>query len=244
VLIKEHFDNDEGHKLISRKLKEFGGIIEKLCEIYQVTQFVHQTAQSLTEIYLLTLALKPSTILEIGCGSRSSSLALASAGAELDSDVLLYGVDIAPTPFDKFTEAYFPGMSFCNVIDIKIDATEFEIPDEWERPLLTFYDAHDDDLPGSIVSAHAISNWFPCLSGQVVSVHDFSVFPADSPATPGDIHSMESHFSNRKIIGFKEVVPLVSWMNELKVDFTRPGDELGEMGFQGGDSSLIYFTAP
>ncbi len=244
MLIKERFDNEDGRKIITQKMKKFGEIIERFCDIYQVRPFTHQSVQSLTEMYLLTLVVKPCTILEVGCGSRSSTIALASAGAELEHDCVLYGLDIAPTPFEQFSRINFPNLNFCKVVDIVTDVTQFEIPDDWERPILTLYDAHDDDLPGSIISSYAIKHWFPCLSGQVIALHDFSVFPRDNPTTPDDTHSMEYHFSNRKVIGFKEVPPIMSWMNDMKVDFIRPGDELNEMGFYGGDSSLIYFFAP
>jgi len=244
MLLIQRFDNEDGRNLIAQKMNEFGEILEKLCDIYQIRPFTHQSVQSLTEMYLLTLAVESHTILEIGCGSRSSTIALASAAAELEHDCVLYGLDIAPTPFEQFSRINFPNLNFCKVVDIVTDVTQFEIPDDWERPILTLYDAHDEDILGSVISSHAILNWFPKLSGQVIAMHDFSVFPADDPFAPDNNHVMALHFSNRKIIGFREVTPLVSWMNELKIDFTRPGDELAEMGFKNGDSSLIYFTAP
>jgi hypothetical protein len=233
-----------GKHIIARKRKLFDDIIGKLEDIFDVRPFNQQSAQSLLEMYLLVKATRPKTIIEIGCGTRSSTVALGIAGAELENDCTLYGVDIAPSDFQSFSKTHFPDLSFCRVVDIPTDATKFTIPDSWKRPILMLYDAHDGDIEGSVISTHAVSQWFPKLSGMTVAVHDCSVVPGDWNQPVEKTHRVAQHFSDRKIVGFGEVLTLVDWMNSNRVDFYRPGDELTEMSFDGGGSSLIYFIAP
>lgn len=242
MLILDKYRGDERH-LITQKLHAFQDVIRKLEEIYGVRPFQHQTAQSLTELYLLVLALRPRTIFELGAGSRSSTVALAAASAILRK-CRIYSLDICPTPFKAFADQHFPAVKFGPVTDIQQNAVEFLIPDAWKFPLLMLYDAHDDDVPNSVISSHAIAHWLPRLSGQVVAMHDCSVFPANYTGSFASSYTEAVHFSGRKVVGFAETAPLVAWMNERHVNFCRPGDELQELGFEGHDSSLIYFTVP
>ena len=243
MLILDNYRGD-GRSLITQKLHVFQDVIRKLEEIYGVRPFQHQTAQSLTELYLLVLALQPRTVFELGAGSRSSTLALAAASATLSRECRIFSVDISPIPFKAFVDQHFPGIRFGPVTDIQQNAVNFLIPGRWKFPLLMLYDAHDDDVPNSIISSHAIAHWLPRLSGQVVAMHDCSVFPANYTGSFASSYTEAVHFSGRKVVGFAETAPLVAWMNERQVDFCRPGDELQELGFEGHDSSLIYFTVP
>jgi len=233
-----------GGKLIAERLSAFQDVIRRLEDIYGVRPFNQQTAQSLTELYLLVSAVRPRTILELGAGTRSSTLALAAATARLWRPCIIYSLDISPIPFKPFTKQNFPKLRFGPVIDIQENAVNFMIPASWKRPLFMLYDAHDCDIPGSIISSHAIDNWFPQLSGQVVAVHDCSVFPADYDRTFEEHYTEALHFSGRKVVGFPEVIPLIGWMNHRGVDLCRPGDELKRLGFEAHDSSLVYFVAP
>ena len=242
VLILDKYRGD-GRRLIAERLQAFRSVIRQLEDIYNIRPFPHQTAQSLTELYLLVRALRPRTIFELGAGSRSSTVALAAASATLRK-CRIYSLDICPTPFKGFADQYFPALKFGPVTDIQQNAVEFLIPGAWKFPLLMLYDAHDDDLPNSVISSHAITRWLPRLSGQVVAIHDCSVFPADYAGTFASSYTEAVHFSGRKVVGFAETAPLISWMNERRVDFCRPGDELQELGFDGHDSSLIYFRVP
>ncbi len=106
------------------------------------------------------------------------------------------------------------------------------------------YDAHDGDLPGVVISKHAITRWFPRLAGQTIAVHDCSVRASDDGIDYPPPHVKAVHWSGRAVIGYAEVVPLVSWMNRERIDFWRPGDELETLGLPGQDSSLIAFTMP
>jgi hypothetical protein len=219
-------------------------VIRRLEDIYNVRPFNQQTAQSLTELYLLVNACQPRTILELGAGTRSSTLALAAATATLSSKCKIYSLDISPISFQEFRTQHFSDLKFGPVTDIQENAVNFLIPAKWKRPLFILYDAHDDDIPGSIISSHAIDHWFPHLSGQVVAVHDCSVFSADYAESFANHYTDAVHFSGRRVVGFREVTPLVRWMNDRRVDLHRPGDELKELGFEGHDSSLIYFLVP
>ena len=243
-LIQDKFFGEEGKALIARKLSDFRDVISKLEEVYNVRPFNQQTVQSLTELYLLILAIQPKSVFEVGCGSRSSTIALASATAELDITCPVFGLDIAPVPFSDFVKTHFKELRFGPVIDIAANATQFLLPVEWQQPIFTLYDAHDDDIPGHTISTHAINSWFSRLKGQVVAVHDCSVFKNDSRVEVGPEYTTAYHFSDRKVIGYKEVSPLVNWMNKNRVDFYRPADELKALGFEADGSSLIYFTIP
>lgn len=234
----------ENRDLIAKKLDLFLGVIRKLEDIYNSRPFPQQTAQSLTEMYLLVLALQPRTIFELGAGSRSSTLALATASATLPHECRTYSLDISPVPFEAFKNQHFPDLKFGPVTDIRQNAVTFSIPAEWKYPLLMLYDAHDGDIPDGIISSHAIAHWFPRLSGQFVAMHDCSIFPANYTGSFASHYTEAVHFSGRKVVGFAETAPLVAWMNQRKVDFFRPGDELQALGFEGHDSSLIYFRAP
>lgn len=156
----------------------------------------------------------------------------------------VYGVDIAPRDFRGFTASHFPTLQFGSVVDKAVEATTFAIPDEWERPILMFYDAHDGGLPGKIISRHAISSWFPKLSGQTVVIHDCLVLPNDAPTEYPSPYHGAIHWSGQKIIGFAEVGPLMEWMNRERIEFWQPGEELAKLGFPMAESYLIAFTAP
>jgi hypothetical protein len=156
----------------------------------------------------------------------------------------VYGVDFAPRDFAAFTASRFQGLPFGPVVDTAIEATTFEIPDEWPRPILMFYDAHDDGIPGKLVSRQAISNWFPKLSGQTVAIHDCLVLPLDDEQTFPPPYISAVHWSGRKVAGFPEVRPLVEWMNRDRIEFWRPGDELAELGFPVAESYLLALTLP
>jgi hypothetical protein len=92
VLILDKYRGD-GRRLIAERLQAFRRVIRQLEDIYNVRPFPHQTAQSLTELYLLVLALRPRTIFELGAGSRSSTVALAAASATLRK-CTIYSLDI------------------------------------------------------------------------------------------------------------------------------------------------------
>ena len=235
---------DKGKNLIAERLHTFQSVIKKLEDIYDVRPFNQQTVQSLTELYLLVSALQPRTILELGAGTRSSTLALATATATLSRECTIYSLDVSPIPFQAFRTTHFPGLTCGQVIDIQQNAVNFLIPTKWKRPLFMLYDAHDGDIPGSIISSHAINHWFPELKGQVVAMHDCSVFSADYGGSFADHYTEAVHFSGRKVVGFPELKALVGWMNDGHVDLCRPGDELQKLGFEGHDSSLIYFVVP
>ncbi len=243
MLILDKYRGESRH-VIAEKLDTFRGVIGKLEDIYKVRPFNHQTAQSLTELYLLVLALQPRTIFELGAGSRSSTLALAAASAALPRECEIYSLDISPVPFKAFANQHFPDLKFGPVTDIQQNAVKFFIPANWKYPLFMLYDAHDEDVPDSIISSHAIAHWLPRLSGQSVAVHDCSIFPANYAGSFASHYTEAVHFSGRKVVGYAETAPLVAWMNQWQVDFCRPGDELQALGFEGHDSSLIYFRVP
>jgi hypothetical protein len=61
----------------------FVQVIGRLEEIYQVRPFNQQIAQSLTELLALVQAVRPRTIFELGAGTRSSTIALSLAAAQM-----------------------------------------------------------------------------------------------------------------------------------------------------------------
>jgi hypothetical protein len=124
-----------------------------------------------------------------------------------------------------------------------VEATDFEIPDHWPRPILMLYDAHDGGISGKIISRHAIAKWFPKLVGQTVAIHDCLVVSPDF-VLPAERFAKAMHWSGRCIAGFGEVQHLVEWMNREHIDFWRPGDELEQLGLAGSDSCLIALTLP
>ena len=244
MFIEQSFNSNKGRAFIKDALDIFQEFIHWLEEIYNVRPFNQQSVGSLLEMFLLTLTTQPKTVIEIGTGTRSSTLALALATEQLPAHCIIYGINIAPSDFKNLTKAYFPEYKFGQVVDITMDLADFDVPDEWERPILMLYDAHDDDIPGVVISEHAVRNWFPKLRGQVIMVHDCSVYPADLQLEIPSTHTSVVHFSGRRVIGFHEVDTLVAWLNDMIINFYRPGDELVAMGFEELSSSLIYFTLP
>lgn len=242
--IQSTYDNPRGKEMIKQAVAVFREFIVRLEEIYNVRPFNQQSVGSLLEMFLVTLTVEPKTIVEIGTGTRSSTLALALAAARLRNPCKIYGIDIAPVDFIHLTNRFFKEFKFNQVTDIKMNLADFDIPADWERPMLMLYDAHDNDIPGVVISEHAITHWFPKLAGQVIMVHDCSVFAADLQLNLDGDHVSALHFSDRKVVGFREVKTIVKWMNDSMVDFYRPNDELRDLGFEGLDSSLIYFIAP
>jgi len=221
---------------VSRALHHFDHIIKVLEDFYNIRPFAQQSSQSLAELYLLAKGFKPGTIIEIGCGTRSSTIALSLAVREL-GNCEFFGVDISPINFPSIMAKVLPDVPFVNPIDIIQDASKFMLDPSWPRPLFLFYDAHDQDIPGVVISDHAIKEWFPLMEGGLIAFHDFSV--SDYSGVDKD-HKEAQHFSGLYLKGFDEVIPLTDWMNDKRIPFYRPGDELLEMGFDGSKSSLIY----
>lgn len=236
-------DTPAGRQTLATKFELFQRIIAKLEDIYAIRPFNQQTPQSLLELWALATTTRPRTIIELGAGSRSSTLALALAAADIPG-CTVQSIDIAPADFSYLSRTYFGELRFGPVLDNAVDASTFEIPATWPRPILMLYDAHDGDIPGVVISRHAIANWFPKLASQTIAVHDCSVFTGDDGTVYPPPHVKAIHWSGRAIVGYAEVPPLVDWMNRERVDFWRPGDALESFGLPGHDSSLIAFTAP
>jgi hypothetical protein len=236
-LIYDAYNTPEGKKYVQCTLQEFSKIISILENEYNIKPFNQQTAQSLTELYLLVKVIKPATVFELGCGTRSSTIALAMALTE----GCIHGVDLSPTNFKALMNKNFPCIKCAPVIDHALNALDFEIPEDWKRPIFTLYDAHDNDIPGVKIFPHAEEKWFPKLKGSIIAMHDCSIgdskvnYPLD-----GD-HFSCRHFSGRYVSGFFEVIALTEWMNENSINFYRPGDDMKRLGFDGHNSSLICF---
>ena len=221
----------------------FQKIIARLEEIYNLRPFNQQTAQSLTELYALVKAVRPTTIFELGAGTRSSTLALAIAAAQLDQSCSIVSVDIAPVDFPTFVHQHFSDLALAPVKDVAMDATKFEIPPEWEGQVLMLYDAHDDDLPGVKIFPHAHEKWFPQLPGAIVAVHDCSVFSQPQSAL-ASYYSQAAYSPEINIVGFGEVPALVEYLKRQNLTLGLPGRELEKLGIRGEGTSLIYFRLP
>jgi hypothetical protein len=234
-ILFDNYNSENGKKFIQETINYFTKIISVLEEHYNIKPFSQQTAQSLTELFLIVKILKPSTIFELGCGTRSSTIALSQAIEK----GCLYGIDFSPVNFDELVNKSFPGMIHAPVIDHTMNAVDFFVPKTWERPIFTLYDAHDDDLPGIKIFPHAEKMWFPELKNSIVAFHDCTItdqliiYPSESD------HYSSKHFNGRYISGYGESVSLTKWMNKSKIDFYRPGDDLTKLGFTGNQSSLI-----
>ena len=232
-----------GTRAIAEKLVFFHGIIARLEEIYGFRPFDQQSAQSLLELWLLVRSIRPRTVFELGTGKRSSTLALAHAAAEL-ADCTVRGLDLAPIDFARFAQGHFPDVRFGPVIDTAAEATTFEIPVEWPRPIVMLYDAHDHGVPGKIISRHAIAHWFPRLRGETVAIHDCAVIEEGGPDGYPAEAVRARHWSGRTVAGYPEVEWLIDWMNTRRVGFWRPGDELKQFGLAAENSYLIALTIP
>jgi hypothetical protein len=234
------FDSAEGRRTVAEKLRLFGTIIARQERIYR--SYPLQTAESLLELWLLAVTVKPRSIFELGTGYRSSTIAFALAAAELQ-DCTVYGVDVAPREFAGFATRNYPELQFGPVLDTAIEATMFDIPDGWRRPILMFYDAHDGGIPGKAISRSAIARWFPRMAGQTVAIHDCAraPLPADD-YLPQYVEA--THWQGETLVGFPEIGPLVEWMNRERISFWRPRDELARIGVAIPESDTIVLTLP
>jgi hypothetical protein len=234
------FNSKNGKQFIQETMYDFTQIINVLEEHYKIKPFNQQTAQSLTELFLLTKIIRPASIFELGCGTRSSTIALSKAMVE----GTVYGIDISPINFEELVKKTLPDLKHAPVIDYKMNAVDFLIPKEWERPIFMLYDAHDDDIPGIKIFPYAQEKWFPELKGNIIAFHDCSVTNYQFEYPAGSDHHSSKHFNGQYISGFGESVLLTEWMNKNKIDFYRPGDDLKKLGFFGDDSSLICLEIP
>ncbi len=237
------FAASTGRQLIAEKLEFFQQIINDLENIYSKRPFDQQNAASLLQLWLLVNYVRPRSIFELGTGSRASTIALALGAAQLPG-CTVFGVDTAPRDFRAFAAAHFPGLVFGPVLDTAVEATTFLIPDDWPRPILMFYDAHDGGIPGKVISQHAISNWFSKLPGQTIAIHDCVVVPRDFRNEYGPPYVEAIHWSGQKIIGFPEAGPIVEWMNRERIEFLRPAEELAKLDIQMPESYLLVLTVP
>lgn len=237
------FAASNGPRLIAEKLGFFQRIIGDLENFYNKRPFDQQNAASLLQLWLLVNYVRPSSIFELGTGSRASTIALALAAAQLPG-CTVFGVDHAPRDFRAFAAAHFPDLVFGPVLDTAVEASTFLIPDAWPRPIFMFYDAHDGGIPGKIISRHAVANWFGKLSGQIVAIHDCLVVPREAQVEYGNPYVEAIHWSGQKIIGFPEVGPLVEWMNRERIEFWRPGAKLAALGLQMPESYLLALRVP
>ncbi len=239
-ILFDSFDSATGKSFIQETLNFFNTIIKSLENHYNIRPFNQQTAQSLAELFLLVKILKPATVFELGCGTRSSTVALAKAM----ENGCVHGLDISPVDFKGLVEKAFPNLKFSPVIDHACNAVDFMIPKDWKRPIFTLYDAHDGDLPGIKIFPHALKNWFPELRNSIIAFHDCTITDHPIVYSSEDDHHCSKHFKGRYISGFEESVPLTKWLNENEIDFYRPGDDLMKLGFQGKFSSLICVEVP
>lgn len=218
----------------------FRRIIARLEDIYQIRPFNQQTAQSLTELFGLVQAAQPRTIFELGAGTRSSTLALSLAAAQMSPSPPIFSLDVAPVSFRTLTKRHFPDLRFAPVHDITMEATRFRIPDQWTHPIFMLYDAHDDDLPGIKIFPHAARLWFPVLSGALVAVHDCSVYP--EPQTDLAPHYHQAVYaSDVTLVGYGEVPDLVAFLREQALPLGLPGREMETLQVGGEGTSLVYF---
>jgi hypothetical protein len=239
-ILFDNYNSENGKKFIQETMDGFTKIISVLEEHYNMKPFNQQTAQSLTELFLLVKTLKPVTIFELGCGTRSSTIALSKA---LEKGCL-HGIDFSPVNFDELVSKAFPGMIHAPVIDHAMNAVDFFIPKNWERPIFTLYDAHDNDLPGIKIFPHAKEKWFPELKGSIVAFHDCTVTHHLLTFPLGSDHYSSKHFSGRYISGYGESISLTEWLNKNNFDFYRPGDDLEKLGFPGDQTSIICVEIP
>ena len=245
-LLFDKYDSQIGRETIFRSWNMFSQVIKKLELIYGLRPFNQQSVQSLVEMFLLVSAYSPRSVVELGAGTRSSTVALASAAAALPRCQVL-SIDINPGCFHAFARKHFSEFEFAPVNDLQMNIADLAYNSpirSLPRPIFLLLDAHDDDIPGVKVFDNVRDHLFPILNKQLVAVHDCSVFPSDADPTVPGTHVKTRHFSGRVLVGYREVVPLVEWMNRTQVDFYRPGDELLSLGFPGDDSSLIYFSIP
>ena len=236
--MKNLLDNEDTHLEYQRMLPFFKRIYDSFLKLFP--GFSTQSPQSMIELYLLVSVVKPKTIFELGTGYRASTLAMSLSANKLQSTPKMVSFDLKPRNFmeivGSLSEIMGEELNCAAVEDIQGNALEYNIPEEWEKPIFVFYDAHD--TPKCELFKYAIDLWFPKLKGQTVAVHDCSVTAKEFPITLSD-HRLVRHFSGRYISGFYEVIPMTNWMNENRVDFSRPIDEIG-----GEKSSIIYFEIP
>lgn len=241
-LIVDHFTGRRCAELQDAH-RQFKCIIAQLEEIYQVRPFNQQTAQSLTELYALVRAVEPTTIFEIGAGSRSSTIALALAAARFPSPTPIVSIDVNPSDFSQFAKTHFPELRLAPVRDVCTEATQFHIPANCGERVFLLYDAHDDDLPGIKIFPHARKAWFPTMPGALVAVHDCSVFPQPQSNLESRYH--QAVYSDEiTLVGFGEVPRLVRYVRDENLVLGLPGREMHALGIGGEGTSLIYFQLP
>ncbi len=209
-----------------------------------------QNPWDMASLALLVRMVRPKTIVEIGSGSRASTLALASSAAGLNNGCRLLGIDILPhRSFTALCSGAFPDLPCCPVNDVQMDARLFEIDGDLANPVLMFYDVHD--VPGEPpISQHAINRWFPRLSGETVAVHDCIPARADFPrALHGEkvladdrmFGFLARHFSGKNFVGYAEMPVLIEYLNDRQQDILLATDDWRAMGYPDASTSVSYF---
>ncbi len=234
-----HADNSsikKDHMLGSQSL------IDAFSSVNNRLYYRDQSAESLNILKNITTEYKPTKIVELGTLSGMSLRTWIAAAT--DADVI--AVDLSFGHLEKSKEIAPLDLSRVTLVEqdiLKTDFTKF-----WSaRDRVIFYvDAHD--LVGVPIIDHVLNNAVPSLpDGSIVMVDDMWYCPDEITAqsvtkffdkvTTYYVDSLQSfegcfapYWKGGFFIGFREVIPLLKWVNRHKV----------ELEFVDGDKAAMF----
>jgi len=197
-----------------------------------------QTPESLNMLVELVHSYKPTKIVELGTLSGFSLRAWLSAQSEAE----VIAIDLSFKPLFRSQEVLPVELSGVRLLEQDILKTDFRRLWSEEDRVLLYIDAHDQ-LNTSIMT-HILDNALPLLpQGSIVTVDDLwycpEVLTNDSVSkffeevTINEIDPLQCfegyyapYWKGGFFVGFREVVPLVEWINCNNVELIlNPGDK-------------------
>lgn len=229
---------DKNATLQDNNRKLFQEWIDTLALTQNRLYYRDQTPESLNMLVELVHSYKPTKIVELGTLSGFSLRAWLSAQSEAE----VIAIDLSFKPLFRSQEVLPVELSGVRLLEQDILKTDFRQLWSEEDRVLLYIDAHDQ-LNTSIMT-HILDNALPLLpQGSIVTVDDLwycpEVLTNDSVSkffeevTINEIDPLQCfegyyapYWKGGFFVGFREVVPLVEWINCNNVELIlNPGDK-------------------
>jgi glycosyltransferase involved in cell wall biosynthesis/predicted O-methyltransferase YrrM len=209
----------------------FSRWIDRIARVENRLYYRDQTPASLRNLYHTAKLVKPTKIVELG---TLSGLSLRTWLLAADRNANIIAVDLSFKALHDSTKII--PLDIERVILIERDILALNLADLWNRDdkVLLYIDAHD--LPDVPIMEHVLQSGIPTLPpGSMVMVDDLWYSPDTlTEANAGQffsdvvIHEIDplqcfdgyyaSYWKGGYFLGFMEVVPLLQWVNDRKID--------------------------